>query len=141
MQELMRSNSVVASTLIASRIMMEEMATGIACRTFHNIGQQVASWLLGYGQDSQPEIIEITHAELASALGTRRERVTLALNETAKKGWLSLHRGHIEIHDYAALRKYACNCYGGPLLNKALRHQNELQNLEWLPSFLRDRCH
>lgn len=137
MRELMRSEGLVKITLIATRIMMEEMAIGIACRTFHNVDQQVASWLLSYGQDASPEDIPITHAELANALGARRERVTLALNEAARQGLVSLHRGHITVNDYSGLRQFACNCYAGPTLNKALRHRQELQDLEWMPKFLK----
>src|SRR5574343_472264 len=116
MHELMRNEGVVSVTLLASRIMMEEMATGIACRTFHTIGEQVATWLIAYGQDAPPDSIQITHAELANALGARLERVTLALNDAARKGWLTLHRGHITVNDYEALKSSACNCHVGPSL-------------------------
>lgn len=135
MHELPRREGLVSVTLIASRIIMEAMAAGIACRTFHSLSQQVASWLLAYGQDAPENTVEITHAALAGALGARRERVTLVLNEMARKGWLSLQRGHIRLNGDPALQRFACKCYAGPTLQAALRdpYRHEPHDL---PAFL-----
>lgn len=128
MHERMRNEGVVSVTLLVTRIMMEEMATGIASRTFHTIGEQVATWLIAYGRDTPPDSIQITHAELANALGARRERVILALNEAARKGWLTLHRGHITVNDYDALKSSACNCHVGPSLYPPLNLAKSASN-------------
>lgn len=109
-REFVRSEGVMRISLIAMRIKMEAMATNLSCRTFHATNQQVARWLLSYGQGSRISTIHLTHAELANALGARRERVTLALNQAARQGCLRLQRGRIIVLDYPLLQKLACNC-------------------------------
>lgn len=135
MRELMRGEGVMMISLLATRIMMEEMATNISCRTFHSVGQQVARWLITYGQGEAMEIIAITHSELANALGVRREAVTLALNDAERQGCVSLNRGHIKVLDYAALKKLACNCTTEPTLNKDWS-EKELEGLGNLPAVI-----
>ena len=49
MREMTRGSGVMMISLLAMRIMMEEMATNISCRPFHSVGQQVARWLITYG--------------------------------------------------------------------------------------------
>ena len=110
MEEMVRGEGVMMMSLMATRIIMEEMATNISCRTFHPLNQQVARWLINYGQDDPIETITITHSELANVLGVRRERVTLALNQLENQACISLNRGHIKVKDYTLLTKYACNC-------------------------------
>lgn len=110
MREYVRSEEFMKIALIDMRIKMEAMATNLSCRTFHATDQLVARWLLSYGQGSCISTIHITHAELANALGARRERVTLALNQAARQGCLRLQRGRIIVLDYPLLQKLACNC-------------------------------
>ena len=138
MREMVRGEGVMMISLLAMRIIMEEMATNISCRTFDTIAQQVARWLINYGQGEQVETIHITHHELANALGVRRERITLALNEAARQGSISLNRGHITIHDYPLLQKMACNCGHEPTLNKAWE-EKDLRSIAELPAQLKQR--
>lgn len=136
MRELLRSEGLMMLSLLAMRIIMEEMATNVSCRTFHTMGQQVARWLLTYGQGEPVDKIEITHAELANALGARRERVTLALNEAARQGCIGLNRGHITVLDYPLLEKLACNCNSEPILNRAWTNE-DLSGIDHLPRMLK----
>jgi CRP-like cAMP-binding protein len=136
MEEMVRGEGVMMMSLMATRIIMEEMATNISCRTFHTLSQQVARWLINYGQGDPIEIINITHNDLANVLGVRRERVTLALNQLENHGCISLNRGHIKVNDYASLMKYACNCNTEPTLNK-LWSEEELEGVKDLPAKLK----
>ena len=135
MREVTRGAGVMMMSLMATRIMMEEMATNISCRTFHSVGQQVARWLISYGQGDPVETIQITHGELANALGVRREAVTLALNDAERQGSVSLNRGHIKVLDYDLLKGLACHCHTEPTLNKDW-NDKELKGLGDLPSVL-----
>ena len=135
MREMTRGGGVMMISLMAMRIMMEEMATNISCRTFHSVGQQVARWLISYGQGEAIETIHITHSELANALGVRREAVTLALNEAERHGSVSLNRGHVRVLNYELLKSLACNCHTEPTLNKDWS-EKELKGLGDLPSVL-----
>ena len=139
MREMTRGAGVMMISLIAMRVMMEEMATNISCRTFHSVGQQVARWLISYGQGEAVETIHITHSDLANALGVRREAVTLALNEAERQGSVSLNRGHVKVIDYELLKQLACNCHSEPTLNKAWS-QKELQGIGDVPSVLQQNA-
>ena len=132
LRELVRGEGVMLMSLMATRMIMEEMAKNISCRTFHSISQQVGRWLIKYGQDDPAETIAITHSELANALGIRRERVTLVLNEIRSQGCISLNRGHIKVTDYPALRVFACNCDSETTLNKVWS-EDELASIQALP--------
>lgn len=135
MQEMTRGGGVMMMSLMAMRIIMEQMATNISCRTFHSINQQVARWLISYGQGEPVDTINITHGELAIALDVRREAVTLALNEAERRGCVSLNRGHIKVLDYAVLKGLACACQTEPTLNK-LWSDKELKGISDVPSVL-----
>jgi CRP-like cAMP-binding protein len=136
MEELMLAEGVMMMSLLATRIMMEEMAKNISCRTFHTVIQQVTRWLINYGQGDPIETITITHSDLADALGVRREAVTLALNQVEQQGCVSLNRGHIKVKDYQLLKNLACDCNSEPTLNKIWGDQ-ELSNIKDLPSKLK----
>ena len=138
MREMVRGEGVMMISLMAMRIIMEEMAANISCRTFHTIPQQVARWLINYGQGEPVETIHITHNELANALGVRRERVTLALNDGARQGFIQLNRGHITVLNHEQLKKMACNCGSEPTLNQAWR-EKDLQSIHDLPAQLKRR--
>ena len=48
-----------------------------------------------------------THAELAADLGSSREVISRILRDFADRGLISTHRGHIDIHDQAAIDQLA----------------------------------
>lgn len=56
-------------------------------------------------QSHSDAIIQTTHHDLASDLGTAREVVSRLLKEFEHHGWVKLHRGSIEIVDKRALTK------------------------------------
>ena len=48
-----------------------------------------------------------THAELAADLGSSREVISRILRDFTDRGLISTHRGHIDIHDQAAIDQLA----------------------------------
>jgi len=48
-----------------------------------------------------------THAELAADLGSSREVISRILRDFSERGLVSTHRGHIDIHNEAAIRQLA----------------------------------
>lgn len=52
-------------------------------------------------------VLELTHQQLATELGTAREVVSRQLQEFQRRGWVAASRGRIEIRDGAALRAFA----------------------------------
>lgn len=71
--------------------------------SFGHLDQRLARCLLkAAGSQSS---VYITHSSLAEELGTAREVVSRMLKDFEKRGWLSLHRGRIEIDDLKSLKK------------------------------------
>jgi len=57
-------------------------------------------------QDLQ-NMLHLTHQQLAIELGTAREVISRQLKEFERRGWLSLSRSTIELHDSAAIKRLA----------------------------------
>jgi CRP/FNR family transcriptional regulator len=70
---------------------------------FDQMDHRLATALLK--QSHSDAIIQTTHHDLASDLGTAREVVSRLLKEFEHHGWVKLHRGSIEIVDRDALAK------------------------------------
>lgn len=66
------------------------------------VDQRLATLLLTRGP-----VIETTHSELASDLGTVREIVSRILLRFQRADWLALGRGRIDIRDGGALQRFA----------------------------------
>lgn len=69
---------------------------------FHRLDRRVAGALLGHGS-----VVEMTHQQLADAVGSVREIVTRVLRSLADQGVIRLGRGSIEILDAVKLRQVA----------------------------------
>ena len=61
------------------------------------------------------DVIQVTHSELASLIGTRREAVTMALGSLARQGLIEMNRGSIRVPNRAALEMISCDCYWNAL--------------------------
>ena len=70
----------------------------------HRVDLRVAGWL---AERAAVGTIPTTHQAIAAELGTAREVVSRILKEFERRGWLTLTRGAIELHDPAALRRFA----------------------------------
>ncbi len=92
--------------------LMREMAQRLVDKTFSSIDQQVAHCLLNWQLLVRSDRAAVTHSTIASALGVRREAVTIALNNMARLGVLSLGRGSIQILSRKALLDQAWVDYG-----------------------------
>lgn len=83
------------ATRIADLLMLiEEVAFG-------RIDVRLAGWLRGHA-DGQGEI-RATHQDIATELGTAREVISRQLKEFERRGWVTLHRGRIQVKDGAGL--------------------------------------
>lgn len=69
---------------------------------FGRIDMRLASRLLALADESAA--LDVTHAQLATELGTAREVISRQLNEFQRRGWLSHVRGRIELRDKSALK-------------------------------------
>ena len=83
-----------------------------ACNRLHPIEERAARWLLMTHDRVDADTFPITHDFLASMLGVRRPRVTVAAGMLQKAGFIRYSRGQMTILDRAGLEASACECYG-----------------------------
>jgi CRP/FNR family transcriptional regulator len=86
--------------LFAERL--TEMMGLVEAVAFHKLDRRVAGALLGHGR-----LVEMTHQQLADAVGSVREIVTRVLRSFADQGLVRSGRGSIEVLDAARLRRIA----------------------------------
>jgi len=86
--------SAYATRIADLLLLIEEVAFG-------RIDMRLASWLRG--RCDAGGTIQATHQDIATELGTAREVISRQLKEFERRGWVSLHRGRVEVKDRAAL--------------------------------------
>ena len=69
----------------------------------HRTDLRIAHWL-GTRPDTD---LYLTHEDIAQELGTVREVVSRCLKSFERKGWITTARGHVRLHDRAAMTRHA----------------------------------
>ncbi len=94
-----------------TQVRIAQVAQTLVCYRYHSVDQQVSSRLLmSLDRLISPEI-PVTHEVLSSALGVRREAVTLATCRLQAEGIIGHSRGRITVLDRKRLERRACECY------------------------------
>lgn len=96
-------------------LLMSHIVQRTICVKYHTVEQQITRWMILMLDRLFDDVIHITHNELASLIGNRREAVTLALGSLAKKGLIEMHRGFIRVPNRSALEMVSCDCYWNAL--------------------------
>ena len=81
-----------------------------ACNMHHPLQRRLARWLISAADASSARNFELTHEEMASLLGVRREAVTESLSRLSLSGAIETTRGRVGIRDPQRLREAACEC-------------------------------
>ena len=74
---------------------------------FHDVPSRLAALLLRLHSETQSDVIEMTHEELAQHLGVYRETVTAALNNLRKDDLITIGRKQVHLSDIPGLEKKA----------------------------------
>ena len=82
-----------------------------ACNMHHPLQRRLARWLLSAADASSTKSFELTHEELASLLGVRREAVTESLSRLSLAGAIETTRGRVTPRDHQLLREASCECH------------------------------
>lgn len=72
---------------------------------FCSFDKRLAGFLLEQSVLEEKKVFRITHEQIANHLGSAREVVSRMLKYFSREGYISAHRGGIEILDEAALRR------------------------------------
>lgn len=100
-----------AAALRFAQLLMRQLAQSVVCKLSHTVEQQLCQRLLVYAERAQGAPLEMTHEQIAEALGSRRQGVTEAARRLQAQRVISYSRGRISILDRSALERCACACY------------------------------
>lgn len=86
------------------------LGVATACNMHHPLQRRLARWLVSAAEASCSTHFELTHEEMASLLGVRREAVTESLSRLSLLGAIETTRGRVSIQNPQRLREAACEC-------------------------------
>ncbi len=110
-EEFEASPALRANLLRYFQAQMAQVAQNAACYRLHSVEQQVCRRMLML-LDRLPVLeIPVTHEMLASALGVRREAITLACARLLAEGIIQPGRGRIRVLGRDRLESRACECH------------------------------
>lgn len=109
--ELADCGAFHALLLAYTNSLMTNISQHAICNRLHRIDQQLCRWLLDCKDDLQTDSLVITHDQIASVLGVRRESISLAAAQLQKSKIIRNSRGKIRILDTERLARAACECY------------------------------
>jgi CRP-like cAMP-binding protein len=117
------ADSAVLQALLSRYVfvLMTQMVAAAGCLRYHAVGQRLARWLLMSQDRAQQDQFHITHEFLAYMLGVRRVGITVAAGELQRRGYITYHRGQLNVLDRSGLESAACGCYASDSLAYA-RH-------------------
>jgi CRP-like cAMP-binding protein len=91
--------------------LLTQIAQTAICNRLHRLDQQMCRFLLELNDELNTEMFLLTHAQLASLIGVRRESVSITLANLSSQGIIEPGRGRITISDLTKLRSIVCECY------------------------------
>ena len=94
-----------------TRCLVAQIGLISACKRHHSLEHRFCRWMLSCLDRSLTTELALTQEMIADMLGVRREGVTEAVGKLQRAGLIDCSRGHIAVHDRAALEAHACECY------------------------------
>lgn len=105
------SPSLVRAIVQHAQANVIQSAQNVACNSLHSAEQRLCRWLLLTQDRVGSEVVALTQEHMAIMLGVQRTTVTAIASQMQERGMISYVRGKITIHDPAAIRRCACECY------------------------------
>jgi CRP-like cAMP-binding protein len=100
-----------AVVLKFAELLIRQLSQGVVCKLSHTVEQQFCQRLLAYADRAGESPLEMTHEQIAEALGSRRQGITEAARRLQAQRVIAYSRGRISVLDRPALERYACECY------------------------------
>jgi CRP-like cAMP-binding protein len=109
--EFHRTGTLQRLVLRYIQALIAQVGQTAVCNRHHAVDQRLCRWLLLTLDRTHSSELPLTHEQLASVLGVRRERVTAAAGRLQRAGAIRYRRGHVTMLDRRALESRACECY------------------------------
>jgi CRP-like cAMP-binding protein len=106
-----RSPTLRELALQFAGLLIMQLSQNVFCKLAHSVEQQFAGRLLLYAERSRGPALEMTHEQMAEALGTRRQGITEVARRLQSQQVIAYSRGRISVLDWAALEQHACPCH------------------------------
>ncbi|HET7670812.1 MAG TPA: Crp/Fnr family transcriptional regulator [Burkholderiales bacterium] len=97
--------------LTYAELVIRQLSQSVVCKLSHSVEQQFCQHLLVYADRVPGVPLEMTHEQIAEALGSRRQGITEAARRLQTQQVIAYSRGRISVLDRAALERSACDCY------------------------------
>ena len=94
-----------------AELLMRQLSQNVVCKLSHSVEQQFCHRLLVYASRAGGPALEMTHEQMAEALGSRRQGNTEAARRLQARQVIAYSRGRIAVLDRAELERHACDCY------------------------------
>jgi CRP-like cAMP-binding protein len=110
MREFERSGPLRDRLLRYTQAVITQIAQVAVCNRHHDVEAQICRWLLQRFDRLASSELYVTHKEIASLLGVRREGVTEAACRLQEAGAIRYSRGHVALLDRAGIERRVCEC-------------------------------
>lgn len=94
-----------------TQTLIAQISQSAICNRLHSVEQQFVRYLLVSYDNLRTKTFEMTHVQISSVLGVRRETVSLVAAGLRERGLIECSRGRITITDRKGLIASACECY------------------------------
>lgn len=111
-KELAQNPAALMLLLRYTQTLMVQMAQMAICNRHHSIEQQLSRWLLRFDDHRPGQRLSITHEQIATMLGVRRENITRATHKLHQLAAIRCGRSAITVLDRSQLERLSCECYG-----------------------------
>ncbi len=111
LEEFDRSASTRNRLLRYTQSLLAQTSRTAICNRHHSVSQQLCRKLLLTLDRMPGNELLMTHELLASAIGVRREGISVAAGNLQRKGAISYQRGRITVLDRESLEECVCECY------------------------------
>ena len=109
--EFSRCLPVMHLLLRYTQALITQTAQTAVCARHHAVDRQLCRCLLTSLDRVQGNELRVTHEQVASRLGVRREGVTDAALKLQRAGLISYSRGRVRVLDRTGLAGQSCECY------------------------------
>lgn len=94
-----------------TQTLIAQISQSAICNRLHSLEQQICRYLLVSQDNLQTKTFQMTHAQIASVLGVRRESISLAARQLKDRGVIDYSRGKMTILNKRDMLNAACECY------------------------------